>query len=130
MAYSTAEAALALGTTTKHLDNILSREPARVVGRGRQGKSRIIDESLIEHVAVALLLRRDLGMPFRRALDIAGKIVTSSSHHVGVGMLASLHFDLPALRLVLQQALADVVQDRNPILRGRPRSKAKRGASL
>jgi len=130
MAYSTIEAALALGTTPKRLDNILSRELGLKVGRGRQGMARIIDEELIERLAVALLLQRDLGVALKRAVDIANQLVASDEHQVGVGTLASLRFDVPALRLVLQNALADVVQDRVPVRRGRPRAKAKRGASL
>ena len=130
MSYSTVEAALALGTTPKRLDNMLSHKLGLPVNRGRQGRTRVINEMLIEQLAVALLLQRDLGVTLRRAVGIAGQLVASSSHQVGVGMLASLHFDLPALRLVLQSALADVVQDRVPIKRGRPGANAKRGASL
>lgn len=130
MSYSTNEAALALGTTPKRLDNMLSRDLGLPVDRGRQGRTRVVNEVLIERLAVALLLQRDLGVPLRRAVDLSGQLVASSSHQVDVGTLASLHFDLPALRLVLQNALADVVQDRVPIKRGRPPAKAKRGASL
>ena len=130
MAYSTIEASLALGITPKRLDNLLSRELGLGVSRGRQGKARVIGDVLVERLAVALLLQRDLEIPLRRAVDIASQLVASGSQQVGVGALASLHFDLQALRLVLQNALADVVQDRIAVRRGRPRAKAKRGASL
>ena len=62
---TTTAAAATLGVDTKALDNILSREASHLVPRGARGKSRRISAHVLELVAVALLLKRDLG-PARR----------------------------------------------------------------
>jgi len=130
MTYSTVEAAYALGTTSKLLDNLLAREAKHLFATGRQGRSREIDEHVLEVLAVALLIRRDLSVPVRKSIDLASAIVASGSFRASVGTLAVLRFDLVALRRVLKQALSDAVAGRPPIRRGRPPTKAKRGASL
>ena len=130
VAYSTVEAAFALGTTPKLLDNLLAREAKHLIVSGRQGRSRKIDEQVLEVLAVALLIRRDLSVPVGKSIDLASVIVTSGSFQASVGGLAVLRFDLAALRQVLKQALSDAVADQSPIRRGRPPAKAKRGASL
>lgn len=69
MNYTTTDVAAALGTTTKMVDNLLAREAKHLLSTGKRGKSRLIDESLIEILAIALLLRRDLGTSARTSVN-------------------------------------------------------------
>lgn len=130
MNYTTTDVAAALGATTKMVDNLLAREAKHLLSTGKRGRSRLIDESLIEILAIALLLRRDLGTSARTSVKLASGIAASPVSNVAVGTLGVLHFDVASLRLVLRQALADSLEERRPVRRGRPLLGAQRGTSL
>lgn len=126
--YTTADVALALGTTPKTIDNLVRRYCRGAIPAGSQGASRSIPSATVEVIALALLLKRDLGMPFRRGWQIATELLHGGAQRVPVGILGTLEYDVPRLKAVVRQALADSVQDTSPIRRGRPPAKAKRGA--
>ena len=126
--YSTIDVALALGTNVKLVDNLVARYGRHELPTGSQGASRSIPGSVVELIAIALLLKRDLGMPFRRGWIVGAELLRSNSDSVPVGTLGTLVYDVQRLRSVVRQALADSVQDRSPVRRGRPAANVKRGA--
>jgi len=130
--YSTAQAAEALGVTPKRFDNLLSGPGRKIVAPGRHGLSRSISIEAIEIFALALLLERDLGSRLERAVEIAAELRKEPAHDVAVGALGALRYDVPRLRYVLQNALADALENRLQPRRGRPPTikTIKRGASL
>lgn len=130
--YSTAETADALGISAKRLDNILTGPASSLVPTGRNGRSRTIPLVVIESLAIALLLERDLGISVSRGLTLADQLARKPADGIAIGALGSLHFDVARLKSILQNALSDVVDGRTRPKRGRP-SRAemkKRGASL
>lgn len=126
--HSTESAALALGVDKKTLDNFIHRACASLVRPGRQGADRAIGTMALEVMAVALLLRRDLGISASRAVGFASDLVRGD-HAIHVGTLGILSFDMLRLRAVLQDALASAAELHVPRARGRPRQTKKRGAS-
>jgi hypothetical protein len=130
--YSTSEVADALGISIKRLDNIMTGPGRLLVKPGQHGRSRAIPADVIERLALALLLGRDLGIPLIRAISVASQLTKDPAGSVPVGSLGRLSFDVTRLRSVLEHALTDVVENRVQPRRGRPplESKKKRGASL
>lgn len=116
---STATSAEALGVAPKALDNLLTREARRLLPRGRRGRARRIPLPVVERVAVALILRRDLGVSHSRGLELAGELLASSGE-VLIGSLGTLRFDVSRLRVALQSALADAAEEVVVPRRGRP----------
>ncbi len=128
--YSTAVAAGALGIAPRELDNLVNRYCRDSVPARRQGSSRAIDGATVERLAVALLLRRDLRIPFERGWSLADALLTDVKHQSAFGSLGTIAFDVPRLRAVVRQALADSVAGEAPARRGRPPVRNKRGAPL
>ena len=130
--FSTGEAADALGVSTKRLDNVLTGPGRLLIPTGRNGRSRMISTDVVETVAIALLLERDLGISVSMGLVVARRFVLGKTGAIPVGTLGSLHFDMVRLKSVLQTALSAVIDNRIQPRRGRPRggTKKKRGASL
>ncbi len=128
--YSTLDVAIAIGVDHRRLDNLITRYCRDTVPAGRRGSSRKISDAIVERLAVALLLNRDLRIPFDRGWLLSQQISAAKEGRAHFGALGTLEFDLPRLRTVVRQALADAVQDRQPVRRGRPVLKKKRGALL
>ncbi len=100
--------------------------------RGARGKSRRISVHVLELVAVALVLKRDLGIPIVRGLDLATKLGESVSGEIPFGRYGTLRFNIHPLRSAIQQSIADIVEQTVPPLRGRPPyllPKTERGTS-
>ena len=119
---TTATAAATLGVDRKALDNILSREASHLVPSGVRGKSRRISVHVLELVAVALVLKRDLGIPIARGLDLATRLSESVSGEIPFGRFGTLRFNFNPLRSAMQQSIADIVEQTVPPERGRPPS--------
>ncbi|HVT37862.1 MAG TPA: hypothetical protein VHE78_02345 [Gemmatimonadaceae bacterium] len=118
--FSTATAAHALGIDRKVLDNLLTREAKALVGAGRRGKERRISFVVLEQIALALLLKRDLGVSLAKGLELATAIAQSPSGEIAVGSLGSLRYEHSGLRSPLEAALADALEEVAPLRRGRP----------
>ncbi len=131
--YNTEIAAAAIGVTRRHLDNFLSRHFGNMIPKGVQGRARAIPHAAVERAAVAMILVRDLGCRPTSAVTLAAGLVGHRDPELAISAMTTLRFDLPRLRLVLAQTLADAVETTTPSRRGRPRgpSEAKklRGAS-
>ena len=103
-----------------------------MVPSGVRGKSRRISVRVLELVAVALVLKRDLGIPIARGLDLAAKLGESVAGEIPFGRFGTLRFSFNPLRSAMQQSIADIVEQTVPPERGRPpslHSKTGRGTS-
>jgi hypothetical protein len=128
--FSTATAAHALGVDRKVLDNLLTREAKALVGTGRRGKDRRISFSVLEQLALALLLKRDLGVSLARGLELAAAISQSPTGEIAVGLLGTLRYEHSGLRSPLEAALTDALEEVAPPRRGRPPVAAARHLPL
>jgi hypothetical protein len=119
---STAIAALALGVDRKTLDNMLAREGRSLLGVGARGRSRRIRMEVLERLAVALILNRDLGVGVARGLELANLLLGSPAAALRLGSLTTIAFDLPRLRKALEQSTGDALESIAEPARGRPRA--------
>ncbi len=120
MYITTAAAAAALDLDLKSIDNILSREGKHLIRRGKQGVRRRIDDDALAPIAIAIVLKRELGVPLARGLEIGGYLLESGSSNIAVGQLGTLSFDIDALQSHLTTILAEVLEQTALPIRGRP----------
>jgi hypothetical protein len=119
---STDAAAAALGVDRKSIDNILAREARSLLRAGTQGRSRRIPMAVLERVAIALVLHRDLEVGISRGLELAGRVLSSPKSPLVLGSLSTLEFNLPLLRETLDRATDDALESVAERTRGRPRA--------
>jgi hypothetical protein len=119
---STDTAAAALGVEKKVLDNILAREARSLIAKGSRGRSRRISIDLLERIALAMVLQRDLGTSIETGLDLAARILESPSNSTGIGSLGALTFDAPRLRKALELSVDEALESVPERPRGRPKS--------
>jgi hypothetical protein len=119
---STDVCASALGVDRKVLDNVLAREARSLLPVGTRGRRRRISLDTLEHIAVALILNRDLGVSIATGLELADRIFESPALPVAVGALGALAFDLPRLRHALEFSVNEALESVAERTRGRPRS--------
>jgi hypothetical protein len=117
---STNAAAAALGVERKTLDNILAREARSLLKSGSRGRSRRIPVSVLERVAVALILNRDAEIGLARGLELAEGLLDESS--ISLGPLTTLAFDVTRLRKTLERSIDDALESIAEPTRGRPRA--------
>ena len=117
--FTVSVAAIVLGVDHKMLDNLLSHHAVPGCARARQGVRRRLTTEAILHVAVALLLVRELGVPLARALALAAGLVAGGRHEAAAGSLA-LTLDVAAMRLALVERIAAAVEGVREPKRGRP----------
>jgi hypothetical protein len=125
-AYTTATVALALGTSGKWVDNVLSHNAVSGVTQRAQGVSRRVSVSGVLELAVAQRIAESLGSPLGRALRSARELLDRGELGVGEDVLLSV--DLVALAERVQRQLELAVEIAPVPKRGRPRGKTKRGA--
>jgi hypothetical protein len=118
---TTDAAAVALGVDRKTLDNVLAREGRSLISVGSRGRSRRIPVDVLEVVAVAMVLNRDLGVSVAKGLELAARVVAAPTLPVQVGSLSSVTFDLGRLRLALDVSISDALESTAEPTRGRPR---------
>lgn len=122
--YHVAAASFAIGCNEKWLDNVLSQSSIRGVRRERQGISRTIDADAVLRLAVAHRITRDIGLPVRRALAVADRLVASEGRAAYPdGTVVSV--ELERLRGDLQARLVEAAEVLATPRRGRP-PKARR----
>src|ERR1035437_1239909 len=117
---STDTSAAALGIDRKTLDNILAREGRSLISAGSRGRSRRISVDVLERIAVALILNRDLGVGIMKGLALAEQVVGSPSSPGAVWSLSTLTFDLPRLRKALECSIDEALESIAERTRGRP----------
>jgi len=119
---STHAAAAALGVDRKQIDNVLAREGKALVSEGRRGKSRRIPVDVLERIAIALILARDLGVAISKGLELAGRLVQNRNAPVPIGSLGTFSFDVATLRRKLEGAVDEALESVVEPPRGRPRA--------
>ena len=117
---STRTAAVALGVAPRLLDNILAREAKSLVPAGRRGKERCITFAVLERIAIALVINRDVGVSIARGLELAGQLLgVPGARELSLGSLTTLRFDTAHLKRALESACAEAVEEQMPPRRGR-----------
>jgi hypothetical protein len=118
-AYTIATAALALGTSVKWLDNVLSHNRVPGVTQERQGVSRRLTVEGLLVLALALLLIQELGAPTPRAISLAEDLAQNEGRHM-IREGLNLDLDLPSFRIRLLERLESAVEVAPVPRRGRP----------
>jgi hypothetical protein len=118
-AYTVAAAALALGTSVKWLDNVLSHNRVSGVSQERQGVSRRLTVGGLLVLAMAVLLIQELGMPTPRAIALAEGLAQNDGRYTGQQGL-NLTLDLTSFRVQLLEKLEAAVEIAPIPRRGRP----------
>ena len=113
-------ASIALGTTYKWLDNLLSHHAVPGVERHRQGVSRTLSADALRVIAIALVLIRELGVPASRAVALAARLSDGSSGALSRDV--QVRADLDAIDDRLREGLVHALAATPPRRRGRPRS--------
>ena len=124
--YTVATAALALGTTVKWVDNILSHFAVSGVAQSRQGVSRRISAGAVFQLSVIRALSESVGVPVEIAVRGAEKLAAEGHWELGQGL--SLNLDKQVVMPEIESRLEYAVEAAPLPRRGRPPGKAKRGA--
>lgn len=124
--YSVATAALALGTDSKWLDNLLSHYRVGGVSQTKQGVARRLSHEALHVIATVHRLNRDLHVPVGVALRLAHELWRfprsadpADTATVRNGEL-ELHLSRAALRVFIATALAEALEMAPRPKRGRP----------
>jgi hypothetical protein len=118
-AYTIATAALALGTSVKWLDNILSHNRVPGVDQERQGISRRLTVEGLLVLGLTALLIQELGLPTAKAITLAENLAKYEGRYSAQHGL-SLSLDLRSFRLQLLESLESAVEIAPVPKRGRP----------
>jgi hypothetical protein len=118
-AYTVATAAVALDTTTKWLDNVLSHNTIPGVIQARQGVARRITVEGLLTLSLVLLLTAELDTTIEAAIDIARKMVAGSGTFESPNRL-TVRLDLDAFSSKLIGQLEHAVEVAPRPRRGRP----------
>ena len=118
-AYTITAAALALGTSTKWLDNVLSHHRVPGVAQERQGVSRRLTIEGLLVLSLAVLLIQELGLPTPKAILLSEHLAKNDGRHI---TLQGLHvgIDQPSFRAQLLESLESAVEIAPAPRRGRP----------
>ena len=118
-AYTIATAALALGTSTKWLDNTLSHYRVEGVVQQKQGVARRITIEALLIISLTLALTEELGATVVDALEIAQKLVAADGKFASPQGLR-IELDLQEFRDRLLSQLEHAVEIAPLPRRGRP----------
>ena len=118
-AYTIAAAALALGTSIKWLDNVLSHNRVPGVAQERQGISRRLTVDGLLVLALAVLLIQELGLPTAKAVALGESLARNEGRYTAQQGL-NLALDLPVFRAQLLERLENAVEIAPVPKRGRP----------
>ena len=124
-AYTVAATAVALGVSSKWVDNVLSHHQVPGVHRARQGIARRVTPAALLILDITLRLVRSLGLPLPQAIQTAQRLVDAGEGGVGLSGAASIQIraDVEALTEDLNVRLERAVEMSPTPRRGRPRRK-------
>jgi hypothetical protein len=120
-AYTIATAALALGTSSKWLDNILSHHQIFGVIQARQGIARKLTIEALIILGLIVTLIQDLGLPVSNAIKTAEEIARNEGKFRSTQGL-TIEIDLAGFRTQLLEELERAVEIAPAPKRGRPPS--------
>lgn len=124
-AYTVAATAVALGVSSKWVDNVLSHHQVPGVHQARQGIARRVTPTALLILDIALGLVRSLGLPLPQALETARLLIDARGRGVSLSGTASIQIraDVEALTEDLNVRLERAVEMSPTPRRGRPRRK-------
>jgi hypothetical protein len=125
--YDARSVALAIDAPAKWLDNLLSHHAFPGVAGGRQGLQRHISYDGLLAIAVTRLLAVDLGLPTRRAAELAAQAVQRRDEHaMDVETPGGVTIVLPVKEIEarLRERLFEAAESVPRIRRGRPPGRA------
>lgn len=124
-AYTVATTAVALGVSSKWVDNALSHHRVRGVYQARQGIARRVTPAALLVLDLAVSLVRSLALPLPRALETAQRLIDAGGK--GVTLPGALSIEISAnlntLTNDLNARLERAVEMSPTPRRGRPRRK-------
>ena len=122
-AYTVAATAVALGVSSKWVDNVLSHHQVPGVHQARQGIARRVTPAALLILDIALGLVRSLGLPLPQALDTARRLIDAKGSGITLSGAASIQIraDMAALTDDLNVRLERAVEMSPIPRRGRPR---------
>jgi hypothetical protein len=118
-AYTITTAALALGVSTKWLDNVLSHHRVSGVAQERQGISRRLTVEGLLVLGLAVLLIQELALPTPKAIILAEALAKNDGRY-GAPQGLNVAIDLPSFRARLLESLENAVEIAPAPRRGRP----------
>jgi hypothetical protein len=124
-AYTVAATAVALGVSTKWVDNVLSHHLVPGVLQERQGIARRVTPAALLLLDVGLTLVRTLALPIPQALEIAERLIGAKGRGVELPGATSIQIkaDVETLSNDLNVRLERAVEMSPTPRRGRPRRK-------
>ena len=124
-AYTVAATAVALGVSSKWVDNVLSHHHVPGVHQARQGIARRVTPAALLVLDVALRLVRSLDVPLPQALEIARQLVDAREGGIALSEAASIQIraDVETLTSDLNARLERAVEMSPTPRRGRPQRK-------
>ena len=122
-AYTVAATAVALGVTTKWVDNVLSHHQVPGVLQARQGIARRVTPAALLVLDVALRLVRALALPMPQALETAHRLISARGTGIELPGVTSVQIkaDVETLTDDLNVRLERAVEMSPTPRRGRPR---------
>ena len=118
-AYTLGTAALALGVSSKWLDNALSHFKVAGVQQKRQGVARRLAIDSLLTLSIAILLVDELQVPLGRAIEISEQLARSDGRQL-VSDILHFSVDLGTLHAQLLDRLEHAVEIAPVPRRGRP----------
>ncbi len=124
-AYTVATTAVALGVSSKWVDNVLSHHQVPGVYQARQGIARRVTPAALLVLDITLRLVRSLGIPLPQALETAQRLVDAREGSLPLSGAASIQIraDVETLTNDLNGRLEQAVEMSPTPRRGRPRRK-------
>lgn len=118
-AYTVAAAALALGVSTKWLDNALSHIRVSGIRHAKQGVARQLSVEGLVILGLAVALHGEFGVPLAKAIALAEKIAHNGGRYLShTGLTIQLNLDNFQERILEQ--LENAVEVAPVPRRGRP----------
>jgi hypothetical protein len=124
-AYTVAATAVALGVSSKWVDNVLSHHQVPGVHQTRQGIARRVTPAALLILDLTLRLVRSLGVPLPQALETARRLIDAREGGIALSGVASIQIraDVETLTNDLNARLERAVEISPTPRRGRPRRK-------
>lgn len=124
-AYTVATTAVALGVSSKWVDNTLSHHQVPGVYQARQGIARRVTPAALLILDIAVNLVRSLALPLSRALETSQRLIDAGGERVTLPGALSIEIsvNLRALTNDLNARLERAVEMSPTPRRGRPRRK-------
>ena len=124
--YDLRTAAFAVGVPKKWVDNLTSHHPLTGVDSTRRGVRREFSFDAVVLLSIVRALIDELGVPLRRAVEVAEQAHRSENGSVRFRSGAQLSVDIESVAREIRQRLLEAVESVPRIRRGRPSRRVNR----